>query len=99
MGLANHLRRPGNMIVMRLAVEQNLGVAPTKPQPLYACPDLSRGTREVCVDEDISFGRDNQITGQVLAPHVVQVVRTAERSNWSRPRRVLVSKDKLGAAG
>jgi len=62
------------MIGVRLAVEQNLDVTPAKAQLLHTRPDLRRRASEVCIDEDISFWRDDEVAGKVLASHVVQVV-------------------------
>jgi hypothetical protein len=93
MCLANHFRSASHMIGMRLAVEQDFGVIPTKAQCLHTRPYLRWRGSQVHINEDISFWRDDEVAAKILATHVVDVVSNSKWSDRSRLRGVYLSED------
>ncbi len=81
-GVHDHVLRPGfmldlgaasAMVVVGVADEQNLYIAPVEAEFLNARANLWRGSGEVAVDEDEALRRDDEIAGQVAAADVVEI--------------------------
>src|SRR6185312_6009561 len=85
--------RAGHVIVMRLTVEENCGVFPAKAQLLHTRANLPGRRSEVRIDQDVPLRRDHEVTGKILAAHVVEAVCDPERGDRRSPRRLYVRAD------
>src|SRR4029077_6392398 len=61
------------VIPMRVADQENLGVAEAKPQFFHARPNHRHGFFQIAVDQNISLRRGDQINGEPLAADVINI--------------------------
>jgi hypothetical protein len=98
MGFANHLGCASHVIVMRLAIEENLDIAPAETKRFNACTYLRRRASKVCVDEDIALRGHDEIAGKVLASDVEEAVSNPERGDRCCPGGICLRMKAYGRA-
>src|SRR5205085_2768539 len=73
------------VIPMRVADQEDLHVREVETEFRDTVLDQRHGTLQAAVDEDVSFGRGDQVRGQSPRADIVQVAGDAMRREWLSP--------------
>src|SRR5580692_378525 len=85
MRLAQNLGAARAVVVMRVANEKNLDVAPMQSKRLDAFANERRRRVEIAIDEDVAGRRDDEIGCEIFAADVVQIAGNPESRKWLGP--------------
>src|SRR5215469_8012682 len=79
------LRQPAGMVEVRMAVQQNLYVLQLETELLDIGGDHRRRVNEPAIDDEMTFGRCNQVGGDVAGSHIIDVADDSDRLDWFVP--------------
>jgi hypothetical protein len=80
------LGEAAGVVVVGVGVQEDLHVLDLEPELLHALADDGHGLHEAAVEEDVSLGRRDQVGGDVVRPHVIEVACDPERLDRLVPR-------------
>src|SRR6476646_1556125 len=74
------------MIVMRMAVEDDLNVCQTKAKFSHILSDLGNGLKESAIEQDVPVRRDDQKRSNFGSSNIINIADDSIRFDWLVPR-------------